>query len=163
MAKLKDFTFCCREKSPGQAECEEAIDVINQAISEIDRASMAVLTRTLTPETASSLDDYQEQMLHHLDEIESVIEPLNTSAKSEAETLGHRITDFATIFPKLASMAIRTASRTKVEQQQSTLLEQTKTVAESASQVAFACKSSGGNPKVTPSTPSHTYVHSRIA
>ena len=137
-----------RDKSPGQQECDAAIDTINKAIADLDRASMAALTRSLPTNTASSLNEFHGEMRQELEELKAVLRPLSTAATEEAENLGHRVTAFASVVPRLSTCAIGAASRTKGQQQQTTLLEQTKTVAESAGQMAFACKSAGGNPKV---------------
>ena len=109
---------------------------------------MAALTRSLPTNTASSLNEFHGEMRQELEELKAVLRPLSTAATEEAENLGHRVTAFANVIPRLSTCAIGAASRTKGQQQQTTLLEQTKTVAESAGQMAFACKSAGGNPKV---------------
>ena len=48
----------------------------------------------------------------------------------------------------LARSAIGSASRMMNSKQQMNILDQTKTVAESALQFMYACKEGGGNPKV---------------
>jgi len=54
----------------------------------------------------------------------------------------------ANMFPGLAGSAIGLASKTPSSQQQTMLLEQTKTLAEAAVQLLYAAQESGGNPKV---------------
>ena len=110
---------------------------------------MAALTRSLPANTSSSLNEFHGEIRQDLEELKAALRPLSTAATEEAESLGHRVTAFASVFPRLSTSAIGAASRTKGQQQQTTLLEQTKTVAESAGQMAFACKSAGGNPKVS--------------
>ena len=39
----------CREKAPGQRECDEAIDVLNSCIREVDQASLAAISQQLSP------------------------------------------------------------------------------------------------------------------
>lgn len=144
---MRSLLGAIKDKSPGQEECDAAIDTINKAIADLDRASMAALTRSLPTNTASSLNEFHGEMRQELEELKAVLRPLSTAATEEAENLGHRVTAFANVIPRLSTCAIGAASRTKGQQQQTTLLEQTKTVAESAGQMAFACKSAGGNPK----------------
>lgn len=54
----------------------------------------------------------------------------------------------ANVFPGLAGSAIGVASKTPSSQQQTMLLEQTKTLAESAVQMLYNVQEAGGNPKV---------------
>ena len=54
----------------------------------------------------------------------------------------------ANVFPGLAGSAISVASKTPSSQQQTMLLEQTKTFAESAVQLLYNVQEAGGNPKV---------------
>lgn len=51
-------------------------------------------------------------------------------------------------FEPLTTGAIGTASKTVNSKQQMSILDQTKTVAESALQLIYAAKEGGGNPKV---------------
>lgn len=53
----------------------------------------------------------------------------------------------ADLFPALAGAAIGAASRTSSSQMQNSLLEQSKTLAESGLQLMYAAKEAGGNPK----------------
>lgn len=54
----------------------------------------------------------------------------------------------ANVFPGLAGSAIGVASKTPSSQQQTMLLEQTKTLAEAAVQMLYNVQEAGGNPKV---------------
>ena len=54
----------------------------------------------------------------------------------------------ANVFPGLAGSAIGVASKTPSSQQQTMLLEQIKTLAESAVQMLYNVQEAGGNPKV---------------
>lgn len=38
-----------RDKAPGQRECDEAIEVLNNCIREVDQASLAAISQQLTP------------------------------------------------------------------------------------------------------------------
>ena len=63
----------------------------------------------------------------------------------------------ANVFPGLAGSAIGVASKTPSSQQQNMLLEQTKTLAESAVQLLYNVQEAGGNPKVH-----HNNIYSNI-
>ena len=67
-------------------------------------------------------------MLDSTANIHDTIVPLATSAKGEAEKLGHHVTAMANLFPSLAGAAIGAASKTASSQMQISLLEQTKTL-----------------------------------
>lgn len=45
----------CRDKAPGQKECEEAIERLNACIRELDQASLNILSQSTMPHADSSL------------------------------------------------------------------------------------------------------------
>uniref|UniRef100_A0A1X7VGP0 FERM domain-containing protein n=1 Tax=Amphimedon queenslandica TaxID=400682 RepID=A0A1X7VGP0_AMPQE len=144
---MKALLHSIRTKCPGQNECDDAIDILNDSINQLDQAMLATLTGGLQPNASSSLQGFQEQMLQSVGDIKDNITPLSLAAKGEAEKLGHQVTAVANFFPSLAGAAIGAASRTTGQQMQSNLLEKTKTMAEAGLQMVYASKESGGNPK----------------
>lgn len=38
-----------RDKAPGQRECDQAIDLLNQTVRELDQASLAAISQQLAP------------------------------------------------------------------------------------------------------------------
>lgn len=38
-----------RDKAPGQRECDEAIEVLNRCLREVDQASLAAISQQLAP------------------------------------------------------------------------------------------------------------------
>jgi len=58
------------------------------------------------------------------------------------------VTQLASYFEPLILAAVGVASKMLDHQQQMTVLDQTKTLAESALQMLYAAKEGGGNPKV---------------
>ena len=137
-----------RDKSPGQHECDRAVETLNAVINQLDNAGMAVLAQNLAPDASSSLEGFQEQLVQSAADIGDIVGPLTVAAKGEAENLGHRVTALANLFPALASAAVGTASKTRSSQLQTTFVQETKTVVESALQLVYASKEAGGNPKV---------------
>ncbi len=84
-------------------------------------------------------------MLQSVGDINDSITLLQTASKGEPEKLAHEAVKVANIFPILVSASIGAASRTQSQQMQTSLLEQTKTLAEACSQLMYAAKQSGGN------------------
>lgn len=62
--------------------------------------------------------------------------------------LSWKVTQLASYFEPLILAAVGVASKILDHQQQMTVLDQTKTLAESALQMLYAAKEGGGNPKV---------------
>lgn len=50
------FVFLCRDKAPGQRECDDAIEVLNNCIREVDQASLAAISQHLTPRDDISME-----------------------------------------------------------------------------------------------------------
>ena len=107
------------------------------------------MNQQLHPNASSSLQGFQEQLLQAVGDIGEHVKPIATAAKGEAEKLGHQVTAMCNVFPSLAGAAIGAASKTTSSQLQISLLEQTKTVTESALQLVYAAKEAGGNTKST--------------
>lgn len=58
-----EFVITCdvlREKAPGQRECDDAIEVLNNCIREVDKASLAAISQQLTPR-----DDISHEVRQH--------------------------------------------------------------------------------------------------
>uniref|UniRef100_A0A8C6JZH9 Uncharacterized protein n=1 Tax=Melopsittacus undulatus TaxID=13146 RepID=A0A8C6JZH9_MELUD len=138
--------------SPGQRECDEAIDVLNRCMREVDQASLAAISQQLAPREDISQEALHNQMITAVQEISNLIEPVASAARAEASQLGHKVSQMAQYFEPLIMAAIGAASKTPNHQQQMNLLDQTKTLAESALQMLYTAKEAGGNPKVTAHT-----------
>lgn len=69
---------------------------------------------------------------------------------SDANVLdaSYQVSQMASYFEPLIMAAIGTASKILSSQQQMAVLDQTKTLAESALQMLYTAKEAGGNPKV---------------
>lgn len=48
--------YVCRENAPGQRECDDAIEVLNGCIREVDQASLAAISQQLTPRDDISME-----------------------------------------------------------------------------------------------------------
>uniref|UniRef100_A0A8C4IBF6 I/LWEQ domain-containing protein n=1 Tax=Dicentrarchus labrax TaxID=13489 RepID=A0A8C4IBF6_DICLA len=144
---IKKLITNMREKAPGQRECDDAIEVLNGCIREVDQASLAAISQQLTPREDISMETLHEQMAASVHEISNLIDPVAVAARSEASQLGHKVSQMASYFEPLIMAAIGTASKILSSQQQMAVLDQTKTLTESALQMLYTAKEAGGNPK----------------
>ncbi|XP_026996991.1 talin-1 isoform X2 [Tachysurus fulvidraco] len=144
---IKKLITNMRDKAPGQRECDEAIEVLNNCIREVDQASLAAISQQLTPRDDMSHEALHEQMAASVQEISNLIDPVSIAARSDASQLGHKVSQMASYFEPLIMASIGTASKILNSQQQMSVLDQTKTLAESALQMLYTAKEAGGNPK----------------
>ncbi|NWS34180.1 TLN1 protein, partial [Polioptila caerulea] len=144
---IKKMITNMRDKAPGQRECDEAIEVLNRCLREVDQASLAAISQQLAPRQDISQEALHNQMITAVQEISNLIEPVAAAARAEASQLGHKVSQMAQYFEPLIMAAVGAASKTPNHQQQMNLLDQTKTLAESALQMLYTAKEAGGNPK----------------
>ncbi|KAM4707766.1 talin-1 isoform 1-T1 [Discoglossus pictus] len=145
---IKRLITNMRDKAPGQRDCDQAIDLLNQAVRELDQASLEAISQQLIPREGISQEALHTQMQTSVQEISNLIEPLAAAARADSSQLGHKVSQMAQYFEPLTNAAIGAASKTINHQQQMNLLDQTKTLAESALQMLYTAKEAGGNPKV---------------
>ncbi|XP_035011916.1 talin-2 isoform X4 [Hippoglossus stenolepis] len=144
---IKSLITSIRDKAPGQRECDYSIDNINKCIRDIEQASLAAVGQTLPCRDDISMEALQEQLTSSVQEIGHLIDPVSTTARGEAAQLGHKVTQLASYFDPLIMASVGLASKLHDHQQQMTILDQTKTLSESALQMLYAAKEGGGNPK----------------
>uniref|UniRef100_A0A8C9ZGH1 Talin 1 n=1 Tax=Sander lucioperca TaxID=283035 RepID=A0A8C9ZGH1_SANLU len=130
---IKKLITNMREKAPGQRECDDAIEVLNGCIREVDQASLAAISQHLTPREDISMEVNHTHT--HTEPVPSV--PIRA----------HHVSQMASYFEPLIMAAIGTASKIVSSQQQMAVLDQTKTLTESALQMLYTAKEAGGNPK----------------
>ncbi|KAM6961376.1 talin-2 [Aplochiton taeniatus] len=150
---IKSLITSIRDKAPGQRQCDHSIDQINRCIRDIEQASLAAVGQSLPSRDDISLEALQDQLTSSVQEIGHLIDPVTTAARGEAAQLGHKVTQLASYFEPLIVASVGLASRLHDHQQQMTILDQTKTLSESALQMLYAGKEGGGNPKAA-----HTHV-----
>ncbi|XP_034178669.2 talin_middle and talin-RS domain-containing protein rhea isoform X1 [Osmia lignaria lignaria] len=144
---IKSLVASIRDKAPGQKECDAAIEKLSARIRELDAASLSAVSQALLPRRENTVQGFTDQMESSASELREKLEPLRTAAKYEAENVGHAVSQIALYCEPLVSGAIGAASNMVHSKQQMVLLDQTKTVAESALQLVCVTKESGGNPK----------------
>uniref|UniRef100_A0A4W3IZV0 Talin 1 n=1 Tax=Callorhinchus milii TaxID=7868 RepID=A0A4W3IZV0_CALMI len=145
---IKKLITSIRDKAPGQRECDDAIDALNQCIRDLDQASLAAISQQLAPREDISQEALHDQMAGAVHEISNLIDPVAVAARAEASQLGHKVSQMASYFEPLTMASIGAASKAINHQQQMNLLDQTKTLAESALQMLYTAKEAGGNPKI---------------
>ncbi|XP_071140342.1 talin-1-like isoform X1 [Mytilus edulis] len=146
---IKKLVASIKDCAPGQKECDDSLDTINQCVRSLDQASLSAISQSLTPRTEKTLRGFQEQIIGSAREILDMVDKVKIAAKSEPENLGYRVTMMASYFEPVADGAVGAASQSTTSKQQTHTLDLTKTVMESALQFLFACKEGGGNPKAT--------------
>ncbi|KAJ8271535.1 hypothetical protein COCON_G00103940 [Conger conger] len=144
---IKSLITAIRDKAPGQRECDSSIDNINKCIRDIEQASLAAVSQNLPTRDDISLEALQDHLTSVVQEIGHLIDPISTAARGEAAQLGHKVTQLAGYFEPLIMASVGLASKCLDHQQQMTVMDQTKTLAESALQMLYAAKEGGGNPK----------------
>lgn len=137
----------CREKAPGQKECEIAIQKLNNALREVNQASLAAVSQNLPQRKDNTLQGFVQNAEGLLRGAEEHVEPLRISGRSEAENLGHQVSSLTSIIDNLIGNIVGTASNIIETKEQVNLLERTRTVLESCVQYICAAKESGGNSK----------------
>uniref|UniRef100_A0A671T660 Talin-2 n=1 Tax=Sinocyclocheilus anshuiensis TaxID=1608454 RepID=A0A671T660_9TELE len=146
---IKSLITSIRDKAPGQRECDQSIDSINKSIRDIEQVSLAAVGQSLPRRDDISLEALQEQLTSTVQEIGHLIDPISTAARGEAAQLGHKVTQLASYFEPVIVASVGLASKHADHQQQMNILDQTKTLFESALQMLYAAKEAGGNPKAT--------------
>uniref|UniRef100_A0A8C1N4E9 Talin 2 n=1 Tax=Cyprinus carpio TaxID=7962 RepID=A0A8C1N4E9_CYPCA len=146
---IKSLITSIRDKAPGQRECDQSIDGINKSIRDIEQVSLAAVGQSLPRRDDISLEALQEQLTSAVQEIGHLIDPISTAARGEAAQLGHKVTQLASYFEPVIVASVGLASKHADHQQQMNILDQTKTLFESALQMLYAAKEGGGNPKAT--------------
>lgn len=128
-------------------ECDDAAETLNNHIRRLNSAYMDVVSQSLEPKRGSSLQVYNQQVERAAAELSDTIEPLRQAAKYEAENIGHHVSQLSTYFEPLVQGTIGAASNMTSSKQQELLLNQAKSVTESALQLIYAAKDCGGNTK----------------
>ena len=147
---IKRLATAIKERAPAKAECEQALGVLERCLKHLEGAILAVAMNQglSTSEPGKSLQHCQEHAISCANQIMELVEQVKVAAKGEADKLGHLVTEITQYFEPLTLNVVGCAANTPFNsQQQSAVLEQTKTVLESVTQLMVATKESAGNPK----------------
>ncbi|CAF0836753.1 unnamed protein product, partial [Didymodactylos carnosus] len=141
---IKRLATSVKEMTPGSRECERAIEELRILFHNVDKAIMNIGS---LPKTDKSLQFHQEQISSSSHFMSEYIEDIRRSAKREPERLGSCVTQLTTYVEPLVRNTIDYVSRITNSRQQTTILEQLKSVVEIGLQLLLSAKESGGNVK----------------
>ncbi|XP_018673450.2 talin-2 isoform X2 [Ciona intestinalis] len=144
---IKKLIANIRDNAPGQKECDEAIDRINESIQQFNDAALSAMDQSLPARDDNSLNGFQAMVVDTVNQISQCVDPLSNAAKQDAAQLGRQVAQMASYFEPLAHATIGAAANSVNHQRQMDILDYSKTLAESALQLMFAAKEGGGNPK----------------
>lgn len=116
---------------------------------------MDSVSQSLKPRRNASLPVFSQQVERSAGGLLDTIEPLRQAAKYEAENIGHCVNQLVQYFEPLVQNTIGAASNISNSKQQTVLLDQAKSVTESAVQLTYLTRECGGNRKVSLN---YTYV-----
>ena len=146
---IKKLVTSIKDASPGQRECDEAVEKLSACIRELDQSSLNIISQNLESRQDNTLKGFREATSGSATEIYEHIDAVRMAGKAEAERLGHAVTQLTSYFEPLVQNAIGCASKTQNSKQQMVILDQTKTVTECALQLIYSVKECGGNAKAT--------------
>nr|CAH7755545.1 unnamed protein product [Callosobruchus chinensis] len=144
---IKQLVLNLKNEAPGRNECEIAAQIITGHHKTIDMAYMDAVSQSLQPRRTATLPVYTQQVERSAAGMLDTIEPLRHAGKYEAENIGHAVNQLVQYFEPLVESTIGAASNMTNSKQQEQILDQVKSVAESALQLVYATKDCGGNPK----------------
>lgn len=144
---IKKLASSIREKAPGQLQCESVIETLSTCSRELNSAAMAVGIEGLPPKRDNNLQGYTGQVLNAASELVDKLEPVKSSAKKNAESLGHAVNQISRHIIPLTAGTIGASSHVVHSGQQTILIDQAKSVVESSIQLVQVAKEAGGNPR----------------
>lgn len=148
-ASVKNLVDSIREKAPGQAQCDNVLEALNTCARELDTASISIGVQGLPKRQDNNLQGFTNQMLNASAELLDKLEPIKSAAKRNAESLGHAVTEIARYIQPLTQSAIGAGSHIIHSNKQILLIDQTRSVVESARELVELAKEAGGNPRAT--------------
>lgn len=152
---VKKLVDSIREKAPGQAQCDQVLETINTCHRELDTASIAIGVQGLPKRQDNNLQGFTSQMLNASAELLDKLEPIKSAGKRNAESLGHAVTEISRYIVPLTYGSIGASSHIIHSKKQTALIDQTRSVVESARELVEIAKEAGGNPRAT-------HLHTRL-
>lgn len=108
---VKDLLDQVKQNVPGQKPCDNAMEKLRGAQTEMEQAAIMATAGQLKPQEATNLQGYQTQLETATVEIKDLIEPLAEAAKSHPETLGHNAATMSLYFEPISRATIGAASK----------------------------------------------------
>lgn len=144
---IKSLVSTIRDKAPGQKECDEVLEKLKDSILRLDQAGMSIANQTLSSSKENSLENNSDRATNAAAQILTLADKIRFAGKAEAETLGHRVSNLASLIDTLVPSIIGMSSHMINTKQQMGLIDQTKTLLECGLQTVDTVKQAGGNPK----------------
>lgn len=152
---VKRLVDSIRDKAPGQAQCDQVLSTINNCARELDSAAMSIGVQGLPKRLENNLQGFTGQTLNASAELLDKLEPIKSAGKRNAESLGHAVSEISRYIVPLTSGAIGASSHVIHSSKQLVIIDQTKSVVESARELVNVAKKAGGDPRAT-------HLHSRL-
>ncbi|KAL1396890.1 hypothetical protein pipiens_010173 [Culex pipiens pipiens] len=146
---IKKLASSIREKAPGQLQCDQVLEVLKECARDLNSAALAVGVDGLPQRKENNLQGFTNQSLNAASELIDRLEPVKSSAKKNAESLGHAVNQIAKHVVPLTNGVIGACSHVVHSGQQSVLIDQVKSVVECCSQLVQVAKNAGGNPRAS--------------
>ncbi|XP_044738316.1 talin-1 isoform X2 [Chrysoperla carnea] len=147
---IKKLVSSIREKSPGQNECAQAIELLSSYLRSLDAVSLSTVSGQPIQQMENGLNGPQDNLARATaaaNEIIDNLESVRIAGRQESQNIGHTVNQMIQYFEPLVNGCIGTSAALINSKQQIMLLDQAKTVTESALQLLFAVREAGGNPK----------------
>lgn len=144
---IKKLAASIREKAPGQLQCDSVLDILNQCARDLNSTALAIGIEGIPPKKDNNIEGYTSMVLNATNELLEKIEPVKNASKKNAESLGHAVNQVAKHSVPLTSGTVGVCSHVVHHVQQTVLIDQAKSVVESAIQLVQAAKEAGGNPR----------------
>ena len=155
---IKQMIQSIREAAPGQKECDDAIDTVNQSLRQLNDASLDAVGGQLQP-YEGSLKSHMDDLVSVLTELDTSSTPLANAAKGDASLLGHKVAQTSSYLLPLSHSTIAAASLSS-SGKQNDLIDHAKTLGEALLQLIYSAKESGGNPNFKSA---HEHVENSVA
>ena len=121
---VKDLLDQVKENVPGQKPCDQALEKLKCAQTDLEQSAISATAGQLKPQEATNLQGYQTQLESATMEIKDLIEPLVESAKSHPERLGHNVATLSLYFDPVSRATIGAASKLSDMDRQQDLFSQ---------------------------------------
>lgn len=138
-----------KEKAPGKVQCDQVLTTLNACARDLDSTALSIGIQGLAPKRENNLQGFTNQTVNAAAEMAEKLDSVRAAAKRNAESLGHAVTQISRYAVPLTNGSIGACSHLIHSSQQITLLDQTKSVIEAASELVETAKEAGGNPRAT--------------
>ena len=145
---VKHLVHAAKNAAPGQRECDNAIERVQNATTELDAAYVQVEVNSDLPATATSDDEFnalKDRLVDNARAISSSGDIVTRSSRGLGN-LGAAVTVMAGNFEQLTANAISAAERVSDPRRRLEILDKSRTLGEIAAEMLIAAKGTGGTP-----------------